>query len=133
MLMRPYVRTFILMQGVFSSEKIPVWLLTIDLSADSVTRARGVHYQSLVLCFMGEEQRAMFSKWDKLLRLQARFDSKAIVIRCLCLSATRNRLNEIWWCSAVGVNIEDEIVFRDEVTAKRQAAEVMAMKPKPTL
>ncbi len=60
------------LQGVFSSEKIPVWLLTVDFSTDSVARARGVHYESLVLCFLGEEQRAMFSDWDKLLRKQAR-------------------------------------------------------------
>ena len=76
-----YVRTFANpaydsfvapLQGVFSSEKIPVWLLTVDFSADSVARARGVHYESVTVCFMGEEQRAIFSDWDKLLRRQAR-------------------------------------------------------------
>jgi hypothetical protein len=43
----------------FSSSQ--VWLVTIDLAADSIARARGVHYQTLVLCFAGEEQRATFT------------------------------------------------------------------------
>lgn len=35
--------------------------------------------------------------------------------------------------SAGGVDIEDEIRYRDDIKARRQATEVMATKPLPTL
>ena len=88
--------------AMFSSEKIPVWYLSVDLATDSIARARGVKYETIMARFEGEGEREAFAQWDLLLRAQA---------------------------SQAGVDIEDEIRFRETVTSQRQAAEVIARPP----